>query len=506
MTAPNHHGLLIVLTADRTLMAHYPTLLDGMMASIQTSRVPPPVMRRLLAPPMPHPDGRAARAPLGLRRIEAALRRDGVDPDTIAIVSPDRLDEVVGPDTRIVGLSSGDPLGRGMTNTTMVALSGGHLYTRAWFADACGRLRRLRDGGLNFHVVAGGPGAWQLANAPATTDARGIDHVVLGYAERDIADLFARLMNGEVLDRFLTARPTTPDDIPPIDGPTTMGVVEISRGCGRGCGFCTLAGEPMVHLPVERIVADVAANVRGGSPTISLISEDFLRYGSDDVTVDPPALLAMLAAVRDVDGVGMIQVDHANIASVEQFSNEQLRRVRDALRAGSPHEQVWVNLGAESAAGELLAANGLGGKIRPFDVEQWPGMCENAARRLAAAGFVPMLSLILGLPGETDAHVEQTIDLIRRLEGLRAVIFPIFHAPLDPEQRPFGLDDMTPRHWRLFRLAYRFNFRWLPGLFADNHRAAAAPWWRRLFIQTAGRIEKRQWQLKFIRQTGRLRP
>jgi hypothetical protein len=65
---------------------------------------------------------------------------------------------------------------------------------------------------------------------------------------------------------------------------------------------------------------------------------------------------------------------------------------------------------------------------------------------------------------------------------------------------------MTPLHWRLFRLAYRFNFRWIPGLFADNHRAAGAPWWRRLFIQAAGRIEKRQWQVKFIRCSGRLRP
>jgi len=117
-----------------------------------------------------------------------------------------------------------------------------------------------------------------------------------------------------------------------------------------------------------------------------------------------------------------------------------------------------------------------------------------------------MLSLILGLPGETDDHLQQTIDLIRRLEDTRAVIFPIFHAPLSGDERPFGVDDMTDLHWRLFRLAYRLNFRFIPGMFADNHKAAAAPLWRRWFIQAAGRVQKLRWQLKFIRATGRLRP
>lgn len=498
-------GIPIVLTADRTLMADYPTLLDGMMGTIQTTSVPGFIMRRLLAPPMPQRDGRAVKAPMGIRRIEAALLASGTDPADVAVVAPEAVDQVVGPATRVVGVASGDPLGLGMTNTTMVAMTGGELYTRKWFAQLCGDLKRLRDGGLDFRTLAGGPGAWQLVNDPDQTRALGIDHVCTGYAEREAPDLFARLAAGETLDPVIRTHSTSADDIPPIVAATSMGVVEISRGCGRGCGFCTIATTPMVHLPVERIVADVKTNVAAGVRAISLISEDLLRYGSSDASVNPDALIDMLERVRAVDGVRMIQVDHVNIASVMQYTDEQLMRVRAALRAEAPHEQVWVNLGAESASGDLLAANGMGGKLYPFSADQWGDLCEQATRRLAATGFVPMLSLILGLPGETEAHLNETIDLVRRLDGTRAVIFPIFYAPLDLDERAFGIADMTDLHWRLLRLGYGFNFRWIPGMFADNHKAAGAPWQRRLFIQNAGRIQKLQWQLKFIRVTGRLR-
>ena len=129
-----------------------------------------------------------------------------------------------------------------------------------------------------------------------------------------------------------------------------------------------------------------------------------------------------------------------------------------------------------------------------------------AIRRLADACFVPMVSLILGLPGETPAHVQRTIELIRKWQDLRVVVFPIFYAPVRPDDRPFGLDNMTEAHWMLFRTAYAMNFRWIPGMFADNHRAASAPLWRRAFIQYAGRMQTLQWKLRFWRLSGRAGP
>ena len=66
-------GYPIVLTADRTLMADYPVLFDGMMGTIQTTTVPEPIMRNIIAPPLPS-DGLAARkAPLAREETLARL-------------------------------------------------------------------------------------------------------------------------------------------------------------------------------------------------------------------------------------------------------------------------------------------------------------------------------------------------------------------------------------------------------------------------------------------------
>jgi len=478
-------------------MADYPTLLDGMLATIQTTSVPGLVMRRFLAPPMADRNGVASRAPLGLRRLAAALSASGLGDDDIAVVSPSGLDRAIGPATRVVGISSGDPLGRGMSSTTMAGICGGQLYTRIWFADLCRHLGRLRGRGGGFRVVVGGPGAWQLANEPAAARDLGIDTVFVGYGEREAPGLFDRLIAGESVEGLVRAGTVPTGNIAPITAATSMGAVEVSRGCGRGCGFCTLAGEPMVHMGIEDILAAAETNVRAGPACISLISEDLLRYGATGSGVAPEALLEMLHAVRAVAGVRMIQGDHANVSSVMQLTDSELRAVREAMRASGAAEQSWLNLGVESASGELLTANGLAGKVRPFEAGDWSRLCEAAVRRMGQAGFVPMVSLILGLPGETAEHVDQTIELLARLEGLRVVVFPIFYAPLSPGERPFGVEDMTERHWRLFQMSYAFNFKWIPQMFRDNHRLAGTPWRRRLFVQLAGRVQTIQWKRMF---------
>ncbi|HUS81004.1 MAG TPA: radical SAM protein, partial [Armatimonadota bacterium] len=79
-------GRPVVLTADRILMADYDLLFDGMLAASQTTTTPGAVIERLLAPHHRTADGRARVAPMGLRRIEAALAAGGLGPDDVAVV------------------------------------------------------------------------------------------------------------------------------------------------------------------------------------------------------------------------------------------------------------------------------------------------------------------------------------------------------------------------------------------------------------------------------------
>ncbi len=499
-------GYPIVLTADRTLMANYDVLFDGMMGTIQTTSVPEPIMRYCVAPPMPRRGLRAVKAPLGVRRIEAGLLRGGFDRSEVIVVRPEELERVIGPETRIVAVSSSDPLGYGMSNTTMTDMAGGRLYTHTWYRRMLRQLDRLRSSaGYRFRILAGGAGAWQLEQHPRVARRLGIDHVVRGYAEQDAPELFRRVASGEPLPFVIYANGVGPNEIPAIHGATCMGVIEVSRGCGKGCQFCTIARERMIHLPLETIVRDVEANLAAGVRSICALSEDFFRYGSVRGQVRAEAVKQLCRTLRSLPDLKLIQLDHCNVTSAAALSDDDLREIHDILVDGQRHEYLWVNLGVETASGELLEMNQKGGKIRPYRVEEWGELCEETVRRLARAGFFPMVSLIMGLPGEQPEHVEATVRWIERLYNERVVIFPIFYSPVDPRLgRPFTIRDMTDLHWRLFRLSYNLNFKWIPRMYWDNQAGAGAPLWRRLFIQLTGRLQIVQWTAKFIWESRRL--
>jgi radical SAM superfamily enzyme YgiQ (UPF0313 family) len=483
-------GYPVVLTADRTLMARYETLLDGMMAASQTTTTPWPVMRGLLMPPTPHRDGRAVFAPLGLRRVEAALLAGGFGAEEVIVVAPERLATVVGPATRVIGVSTGEPLGGGMSSSTMAAVAGGRIFPEALFAGLMRRVRAAVAGSApEARVVVGGPGAWQLAQDPARQQQIGADHVVYGYAEGNVAEVVRTLLEGASLPPSLAGENAAPHDLPATRGASTMGVVEISRGCGLGCGFCTLARVPMTDLPLETILADARTNLAAGLRGIAALSEDLFRYGGQGVRCNPPAVVGLLEALSAVEGLELIQVDHCNISSVAQFTDGELARVGRLLTGAHPR-RPWVNLGVETASGRLLRASGGAAKMGATPDDAWGGVCREQITRLVRAGFTPMVSLVLGLPQDTPEDTRQTLEWVRSLRGQRLTIFPVIYAPLPGDPAPV----LTPEHWQVMREAYEFNFRNMPGMIWGDQTAAGVAPGKRLALQALGRGQVVMWR------------
>jgi len=500
---PAGAGFPLVLTADRMLMARYRTLFDGMVSAGQTTRTPGFLMKLLLAPRPGRTGVRAGLAPLGLRRVEAALRGGGRSRDEVAVVAPWHLEQAIGPETRVIGLASGDPLGVGMNSTTMSGITGGEIYTSRWFRSLAERVRELRRNAPSARVVMGGPGAWQLAGNDRARRALGVDHVVTGYCEGNVGELFDRLAAGEELPVLLPGRDVEAEDIPAIAGPTVMGVVETSRGCGWGCDFCTISETPMRHLPVETVCRDLETNLAAGVTNMSLISEDVFRYGGAGPAVNPGALVELLHRVRSLSGLGLLQPDHANITSVARFSDAELREVHRLLVGPQRHDFVWINLGVETASGELLAANGGRAKMHPYGSEAWSEVCLEQVRRLAAAGFFPLVSLVMGLAGETPEDVQRTLRWVRELRDERVAVFPMFCAPVEAGRPAFGVAEMSAAHWQLLRESYRLNFRWIPRLCWDNQRGAGVGVLRRVLLQVLGRTNVLWWKGLFAWRSGR---
>lgn len=493
-------GPAVVLTADRTLFAEYPTLLDGMSAASQTTWLPSRLIHGWIAPRVRCGAGGAAlRAPLGLRRLEAALLRHGFERHEVAVVPPEALERVVTGRTRIIGVSTGDPLGVGMNSTTVAALFGGAPITSHCWRGLMERIERLRDRmGLKSRLILGGPGAWQFGDDAARLKAAGVDHLVTGYAEGSFPELVESIVSGDEAPAIIRGRGLPATELPAVVGPTVMGMVEVSRGCGWGCNFCTLAGQAMSHLPAETVLADVEANVFGGVVNVALGSEDFFRYGGTGGETSAGAIIDLLRRVRTVEGLRTVSIDHANISSVAATDDAALGEICRLLRGGGSgggggrySARPWVNLGVETASGRLLQAHGGVRKMQPFGPQGWAEGCERQIRRLVDHGYFPLVSLVIGLEGETADEVAATSRLVERVSQLPLAVVPLLLAPLEGAG---GGVRLRADQWSLLGQGMELALRNMPRLYLEHHRAAGVNVFRRLALQAMGRGYAWMWR------------
>ncbi|MEM2915375.1 MAG: radical SAM protein, partial [Candidatus Bathyarchaeia archaeon] len=230
------NGFPIVLTADRTLMSEYGgAIFLGFSACVPIGLIPDKLYFSLFCPSIDvNEDGSVNVAPCGIRKVEATLLDKGFLKEDIVVAHPDHLEKVVGSRTKVLGITENDPLGIGPATSTFTGVFGGEAYMAVKFRELLNNfaVRKFRP-----KIVVGGPGAWQLEPEEVRSK-MGVDCVVIGEGERVVASVFEKALNGDELPGVVYGEPCSVDEIPVIRGATTAGLIEIARGCGRGCDFC----------------------------------------------------------------------------------------------------------------------------------------------------------------------------------------------------------------------------------------------------------------------------
>ncbi len=474
-------GKKIVLTASATEMSDF--LNNPFIAfagGFGKGPIPLSYVRKTLYPHCgTKNDGQAAFAPYGLRKVESILLEGGFTAEDIAVAHPHELENFIGPETKVVGISSMDPTGMGYVSKTYSSIvGGGEPMNRIEFRKLVTHpaIKKYKP-----KIIVGGFGSWQLERQHVSKS-YGVDCVVMGGRPGPIVELFKKAVNGEALPRLAKADESLDnwnynEEMPLSKHVAIHGAVEISKGCGRNCQFCTPTMQHKIDVPLEKIMKEVALSTAQGSDHITLITEDLFLYGAKAPQFVPnrEAVVKLCKSVADHPGVKSIQAAHMSLAPV-WHDPKMIKELAEILI-----EKSWYSFGKQpiitaetgiETGSPRLMKKYMGGKMLPFKPEQWQDVVTNAFGILNDNDWYPLATLIIGLPEEKEEDMLQTLELMDKLKDYNAFYVPLFFVPLENcvlmNKKGAEMDSLSKARWDFFIKCWEYNIKiWKP-TFLEN--------------------------------------
>jgi radical SAM superfamily enzyme YgiQ (UPF0313 family) len=460
----------IILTADSTLMSDYHrNEFVGFGTCAPPNFIPDFLYKWLFFPPIKTENGTPYAAPYGLRKIEAQLLQEGFKVSTVA---PSHINKYIR-EAKALGIHVMDPFGLGPASSTLAAILKNEPFLAQYFRallDSPG-IRKAKKNGLK--IIVGGPGVWQFHYRQNFVKKYGIDCIIEGEAEKAVGKIFKAAINSEALPQYYeTGIGETPslEEIPEIAGPSINGLVEVGRGCCRGCKFCSVTLRPLRWCPVEKVLREIDVNKKAGIRGSCLHAEDVMLYGSRNALPNDEKLIKLHeAVVKSCNGTGWSHCSLAAVASKPKLFS----RIAEIIQ----QKQPWwgAEIGMETGSSEL-AAKVMPAKALPFKAEDWPQVVRTGMGLMHDNKLVPACTLIVGVPEETEKDLVKTLELMDDLKTCRSLIVPLFFVPMGrlKDEDWFKETQMTKLHRELLIKCMEHDYYWLNNLiswaFAGNWR------------------------------------
>ncbi len=257
-----------------------------------------------------------------------------------------------------------------------------------------GRCRKL--------VVAGC--LTQRYHAELSAELPEVDHFVGTGAYADIARIVADAQAARILvpDPDFVHSASTPRV---SSLPSHTAYLKIAEGCDNACAFCIIPAlrGPQRSRPVHDLVAEAERLAADGAVELSLVAQDLTGWGHD--LPGRPRLHELLPALCRVEGLRWLRLHYA-----------YPRDFPDALvevMSGEPKIVKYLDMPVQHSSDRLLRAMKRGrdsGFLREL----------LAKLRLRVPGIALRTSLIVGLPGETEADFQDLLAFVgeQRFERL----------------------------------------------------------------------------------------
>lgn len=511
----------VVLSADRTLMSPYrgislasffgcaPALdfrrnKSSFWYYILKNQVTPRVLFDFICNPIEHNNGIANYAPYGLRKVEASLIRDGYKREDVVVAHPDHIEQFIGPETEVVGTYEMDPLGMGPVTMTFTygrsTMSYDELYNRELHRKI---LKAKEKNGSKAKVIVGASGTWQYNYDPKKIEEYGLYAILEGElggigpeidgaggrffdslinGDLDIANPFKKNEfkveikefikdNKKIHGRFIhyNDEPSV-DEIPNILNPSMHGMIEVMRGCGRGCKFCDVTLRPLRYYPVEKIQKEIEINMKyGGLKNAWVHSDDIFVYGLNPRTTKnmQPNREAIEDLFKGIMATGVQHTNPTHGTLAGAIADERLvANVSKIIKSG-PNNFIGVQCGFETGSIRLIGKYA-DRKLAPYKPEEWHWVVKTGVKLLNENYWVPAFTLIMGLDNdETEEDSWETIRLIHELEreqpDSQFTVTPLTFVPIGLLEKSNFFDignTMDPGKLGVMYKTWQHNFKY----------------------------------------------
>jgi radical SAM superfamily enzyme YgiQ (UPF0313 family) len=422
--------------------------------------IPDRLYEWLFFPPVKTKKGVPIAAPYGLRKIEAQLLSEGFD---VLTVAPDHLRRHIGA-AKVLGIHVMDPFGLGPASSTFTSILKGEPFLAQHFRALLGSLEIKEAKKHGLKIIVGGSGVWQFRYKPKFVEEYGIDCVIEGEAEKVVGKIFRAALNGEILPQYYEVGvKETPslEEIPDIARPSINGLIEIGRGCCRGCEFCSVTLRPLRWYPYAKITREMDVNMKiGRIKRVCLHAEDVMLYGSKNTIPDGEKLIKLHElVVKKSEGIGWSHCSLAAVASKPKLFSKIAEIILQ--------KQAWwgAEVGIETGSPEL-AKKIMPAKAHPFKAEEWPDVVRMGMGLMHDNKLIPACTLIVGVPEETENDLIKTIELVEDLKDIRSLVVPLFFVPLGrlKDEEGFKKSHVKELHQELLIRCLEHDFYWIDKL------------------------------------------
>jgi ribosomal protein S12 methylthiotransferase len=182
--------------------------------------------------------------------------------------------------------------------------------------------------------------------------------------------------------------------------PAHLAYLKISEGCSHRCTFCVIPHirGPLRSRPLDTLVAEAANLAAAGVQELILVGQDTTAYGREEP--GRPGIGELLTELAGIDGFRWIRLLYGHPV-----------RISPALlttMAAQPRILPYLDLPIQHGHDEVLRRMGRGYTRRDI--------LEGVRRiREILPGATLRTTVMVGFPGETEAHVQALGDLIQEV-------------------------------------------------------------------------------------------